>query len=159
MNYRLEIAYQIFPNKGNPYTKNINYIFNSLKPIQNRIDVLNKLESYEHIFELSNKITNHTKLSIIEVIGEKDVKDFTIPKLNLYYSLEEFNTKNDGFLLYGNLLDSFDERMEALTDERELYEKENIEGFETEKIIDIENNEYIVIKNSPINKKDYEIIH
>jgi len=86
------------------------------------------------------------------------VENFTIPSINLFYSNENFSNKNEGILLYGSLLDSFEERIEELVDERKYYEKEKIENFETERIIDTDGNEYIVLKNSPIKNIDLDKI-
>ena len=158
INYRLEIQYSIFPKKGKLYQKIDNYIFQSENSIQNRKDALNKFESYEHIFKLSNETTEHIKLSMLEIIDKEEIKDFTIPNINLFYSTENFDNRNEGVLFFGSLLESFQERMEELVEEREIYEKENILNFETEIITDIENNKYIVLKDSPIKQIDFEKI-
>lgn len=154
--YRLEIEYNIYRKNKNPYNKIDNYIFKTGDSFENRKDALNKLESFEHIFELANKETENLKLSMLEFYEAENVDNITIPNVNLYYSIDNFTKENEGILLYGTLLESFEERMEELVEERKLFEKtQNIES-ETEIIIDIENNEYIILKDSPINKNDIE---
>ena len=154
--YRLEIEYNIYRKNKNPYYKIDNYIFKTGNSIENRKDALNKLESFEHIFELANKETENLKLSMLEFYKADNIDNITIPNVNLYYSLDDFTKENEGILLYGTLLDSFEERIEELVEERKLFEKTQDIIFETEIIIDKENKEYLILKDSPINKNDIE---
>ena len=154
--YRLEIEYNIYRKNKNPYYKIDNYIFKTGNSIENRKDALNKLESFEHIFELAKKETENLKLSMLEFYKADNIDNITIPNVNLYYSLDDFTKENEGILLYGTVLDSFEERIEELVEERKLFEKTQDIIFETEIIIDKENKEYLILKDSPINKNDIE---
>ena len=158
VNYRLEIQYHIFPKNRKPYQKIDNYIFNSENSIQNRKDAINKLESFEHIFKLSNETTEHIKISIQEIIGKEEQADFTIPSINLFYSKKDYKNGEEGVLLFGSLLESFEERMEELVEERNFYKNDINIPFETERIIDIEQKEYLVLRNSPIKEIDFDKI-
>ncbi|MFK5982459.1 MAG: hypothetical protein QM499_06060 [Flavobacteriaceae bacterium] len=122
VNYRLEVEYQVFGEKGKTFFETKNYVFNSENSLQNRKEAIDKYASFRHIFELASKVTNDIKLSVTEVINKKE-KGFKIPFLNVYYSTEKFTSKNLGTLLFGGYLNEFNERILELEQERKLYEK------------------------------------
>ncbi len=70
INYRLEVEYQVFEKLGKTYFETENYVFNSTDSLKNRLDVIDKYESFRHVFELASKTTNDIKLSITEVINK-----------------------------------------------------------------------------------------
>jgi len=152
INYRLEIEYQVF-EKGRSFFETNNYVFNATNSQQNREDVLNKYESFHHVFQLASKITNNIKLSVTEVIN-KNVSGVKIPFLNIYYSNKDFSQDNQGTVLFGGYLDEFDERINSLVGERKVYKKEKIKGFTTTVIKDYQGNSYKVISSSPFDEED-----
>ena len=154
INYKLEVVYQVFEKKGKTFFETSNYVFNSKKSHQNRSDVINKYESFRHVFDLASKTTNHLKLSITEVIN-KNISGFKIPVINIYYSSNEFNSNNSGTVLFGDYLDEVGERLNSLEYEQKVYKKEKIKGFKTEIIKDYKGNSYKVLNQSSFEKEDY----
>ena len=152
INYRLEIEYQVF-EKGRTFFETKSYEFNSKNSQQNRNEVLNKYESFQHVFYLASKITNNIKLSVADVVN-KNISGFKIPFLNIYYSSKEFSTENPGSVLFGGYLNEFDDRINSLVCERKVYKTEKIKGFTTELIKDYQGKTYKIITNSPFDEED-----
>ncbi|MCF6308369.1 MAG: hypothetical protein L3J09_10475 [Flavobacteriaceae bacterium] len=157
INYRLEIEYQVFEEKGKTFFETKSYVFNSENSIQNRKNSINKHASFRHVFELALKTTNYIKLSVTEVIN-KNEKGYKIPFMNIYYSTEEFTSKNTGTVLFGGYLNLFNERITELEQERKLYEKLEINGLKTEVFEDYKGHTYKVINNSPFTEEDFCIL-
>jgi len=155
INYRLEVEYQVFEKKGKTYFETENYLFNTQNSQQNRVEVINKYESFYHVFELASKTTNDIILSITEVIN-KNVSGFKIPFLNIYYSDEEFSADNPGTVLFGGYLDRFKERIDGLVSERDVYEKKKIKGFKTALLEDRSGASYKIITGSPFVDEDHK---
>lgn len=128
INYRLEVVYQVFEKKGKTFFETYNYVFDSKSSHENRNDVINKYESFRHVFDLASKTTKHLKLSITEVIN-KNISGFKIPVINIYYSSNEFNSNNSGTVLFGDYLDEVGERLNSLEYEQKVYKKGKIKGF------------------------------
>jgi len=155
INYRLEVEYQIFEKKGRTYFETDNYVFNTQNSQQNRVAVINKYESFNHVFELASKTTNDIVLSVTEVIN-KNISGFKIPFLNIYYSTEEFTTNNPGTVLFGGYLGGFKERIDGLVSERDAYKEKKIKGFKTAKIKDRSGATYKIITGSPFVDEDHK---
>jgi len=152
--YRLEIEYQVFKEKGKTFFETKDYIYNSKNSLQNRKEVINRYASFRHVFELAYKTTNDIRLSVTEVVN-KNEKGFKIPFMNIYYSTEEFTSKNQGTVLFGGYLNEFNERISELEQERKLYETLNINGLKTEVFEDYKGRSYKVINNSPFTEEDF----
>jgi len=154
INYRLEVEYQVFEENESTFFETKSYVFCSENSLQNRKEVINKYASFRHVFELAYEKTNDIKLSVTEVINKTET-GFKIPFLNIYYSTEEFTSKNQGTVLFGGYLNEFNERIMELEQERKLYEKNNIKGLKTEVFEDFKGQSYTVINNSPFTEDDF----
>jgi hypothetical protein len=154
VNYRLEIEYQVFEEKGKTFFETKSYIYNSENSLQNRKEAINKYASFRHVFELAHKTTNDIKLSVTEVVN-KNEKGFKIPFMNIYYSTEEFTSKNLGTVFFGGYLNEFNERISELEQERKRFETLNITGLKTEVFEDYTGRSYTVINNSPFTEEDF----
>jgi len=152
INYRLEIEYQVF-EKEKTFFETSNHVFNSQNSQQNRRDAINKYESFQHVFKLASETTNNIKLSVTEIINKK-LSGFKIPFLNIYYSSEEFTSKNTGTVLFGGYLGEFDERINTLVSERNVYKKIKIKDFTTDIIKDYQGRSFKVISSSPFDEED-----
>ena len=156
INYRLEVEYQVFEKEGKTYFETKNYVFNSNNSQINRRNVIDKYESYQHVFDIANKKTRHIKLSVTEVVN-KTISDIKIPSLNIYYSTNEFDENNKGTVLFGSYLeDDFIEQLLELEEERNVYKYHNINEFETEMLFDLEGNSFKVIKEYDV--FEYELL-
>lgn len=151
INYRLEVHYFGTDENGNKIDRYDNFIFDKQNSIENRKLVINEYENYSDIFNDAVKF-GKLKLNWEEVIG-KSLTEYHIPSMNIYYSEKEFNENNEDVVLFGILLESFEERIEELQDELNFYKANKIE-FEKEIITDQNNNEYQVIKGSLISEND-----
>lgn len=151
INYRLEVHYFGTDEYGNKIDRYDNFIFDNQNSIENRKLVINEYENYSDIFNDAVKF-GKLKLNWAEVIG-KSLTEYHIPSMNIYYSETEFNKNNEDVVLFGTLLENFEERIEELQDELKFYKANKIE-FEKEIITDINNNEYEVIKGSLITEND-----
>ena len=146
INYRLEIEYQVFESEGKTYFETKNHVFNSDNSQLNRGNVIDKYESYQHVFDIANKETKHIKLSVTEVVN-KNISGFKIPSLNIYYSTKEFDKQNNGKILFGSYLeDDLIEQLLGLEEERNVYRYCNINEVETEMLYDFDGNSFKVIK-------------
>jgi len=154
INYRLEVEYQVFEENESTFFETKSYVFCSQNSLQNRKEVINKYASFRHVFELAYEKTNDIKLSVTEVINKTET-GFKIPFLNIYYSTEEFTSKNQGTVLFGGYLNEFNERIMELEQERKLYETNNIKGLKTEVFEDFNGQSYTVINNSPFTEDDF----
>ncbi len=103
---------------------------------------------------MAYKTTSDIKLSVTEVIN-KNEKGFKIPFMNIYYTTEEFTSKNTGTVLFGGYLNEFNERISELEQERKRYETLNITGLKTEVFEDYKGRSYTVINNSPFTEEDF----
>lgn len=155
INYKLEVEYQVFEKEGKTYFETKSYVFNSKNSQLNRRNVIDKFESYQHIFEIASKQTTNIILSISEVVN-KNVSGFKIPSLNIYYSTSEFDNNNSGTVLFGNYIDDLQEQLLELEEERNLYKYHNINEFETDMLFDLEGNSFKIIKEAGV--YDYELI-
>ena len=154
INYRLEVEYQVFEKKGKTFFETASYVFNSQNSQQNRNDVINTYENFQHVFKLASETTNDIKLSVTDIVN-KNISGFKIPSLNIYYSNKEFDSNNYGTVLFGDYLDEFNERLNSLVGEQKVYKKEKIKGFKTEVIKDYHGKTYKVITKSPFEEEDY----
>ena len=155
INYKLEVHYfgnDEFKNKIDRYDY---FVYNSENSLENRRKVIDDYKKFSEVFKDAEKFG---KLNFSwSQIFEKNLKEYHIPSMNIYYSENEFEKNDDGIVLFGKLLESFEERMEELSDELKLYNDLSI-PCETEFITDIENNRYRVIKGSLIKESDCEKI-
>lgn len=151
INYRLEVHYIGSDENGNKIDRYDNFIFDKKNSSENRKLVIREYENYSDIFNDAVKF-GKLKLNWEGVIG-KSLAEYHIPTMNIYYSEKEFNKNSEEIVLFGTLLENFDERIEELQDELKLYTENKIE-FEKEIITDIDNNEYEVIKGSLISGND-----
>ncbi len=119
INYRLEVEYQVFEKDGKTFFETSSYVFNSSNSQQNRFDVINTYENFQHVFKLASETTRDIKLSVIEVIN-KNICGFKIPFLNIYYSNKEFDSNNVGMVLLGGYLGEFNEQLNSLVDEQRV---------------------------------------
>lgn len=154
INYRLEVEYQVF-EKDKTFFETKSYVFNSNNSQQNRRRVIDKFESYQHVFEIASRETKFLKQSVTEVIN-KNIHGFKIPSLNIFYSTQEFDKSNTGSTIFGNYMDDMGEQLLELEEERNTYKYNNIDEFETETLFDFEGNSYKVIKEYDV--FEYELI-
>jgi hypothetical protein len=143
INYRLEVSYQVF-EKEKTFFENHNYIFNRSSASLNRQNVFKRFESFKHVFQLASTITNDIKLSVTEVIN-KNIYEFKIPSVNVYYSLNDFSEQNEGVWLYGDYMGESNEKYISLVNEHKVYVKENITGIKTKIIQDPLGNYYTIL--------------
>ena len=151
INYKLEVHYFGTDENGNKIDRYDNFIFDKQNSIENRNLVIREYENYSDIFNDALKY-GKLKLNWEEVIGKR-LTDYHIPTMNIYYSESEFDKNNEEIVLFGTLLENFDERIEELQDELKFYIENKIE-CEKEIITDINNNTYEVIKGSLISEND-----
>ena len=154
INYRLEVEYQVF-EKDKTFFETKSYVFNSNSSQQNRRRVIDKYESYQHVFDIASRETKLLKQSVTEVIN-KNVYGFKIPSLNIYYSAKEFDKTNTGSALFGNYMNDMCEQLLELEEERNTYKYNDINEFETETLFDFEGNSYKVIKEYDV--FEYELL-
>ncbi len=154
INYRLEVEYQVFEKEGKTFFDTKSYVFNAENSLENRKKAIAKYASFRHVFELASNTTNDIKLSVTEVINKTE-KGFKIPFMNIYYSTEEFSSKNTGTVLFGGYLNEFNERITELEQERKRYEELEINGLKTEVFEDFKGRSYKVINNSPFTEEDF----
>lgn len=154
INYRLEVHYFGIDKNANKIDRYDNFIFDKENSLENRKLVIKEYENYSDIFNDAIKF-GKLKLNWEEVIG-KSLTDYHIPTMNIYYSASEFNNDEE-IVLFGTLLENFDERIEELEDELKFYKENKIE-CETEIITDIKNRIYKVIKGSLISENDHSEI-
>ena len=152
VNYRLEVEYQVF-EKGRTFFETKNYVFNSNNSQQNRKEAINKYESFCHVFKLANKISNHIKLSVIEVVN-KNISGFKIPFLNIYYSTKEFTSTNIGEVLFGGYLNEFNEQIEGLVEEHKTFKREKIKIFSAAVVKDFQGKSYEIISSDFSKEED-----
>ncbi len=153
INYKLEVEYQVF-EKDKTFFETKNYVFNSNNSQQNRRKAIDKFESYQHVFDIASKETDFLKKSVIEVVN-KNIYGFKIPSLNIYYSINDFDSINTGSKLFGSQIDDLCEQLLELEEERNTYKYHNINNFETETLFDSEGNSYKIIKENGV--FDYEL--
>lgn len=149
--YRLEIHYFGADEKGNKIDRFDNFIFEKESSIENRNAVLREYENYEDIFNDALKF-GKLKFSWEEILG-KNLKEYHIPTMNIYYSDNEFNQENEDVVLFGNLLENFEERIEELQDELRIFEENNL-NFEYQILTDNNDNKYKIIKGSLLSEND-----
>lgn len=152
--YKLEIHYFGNDENGCKIDRNDSFIYNNENSLKNREKVIN---DYNNFLDIFNDATKYGKLKLdwSEIIY-KNIKEFHIPTMNIYYAENEISDENE-IVLFGNLLESFEERMTELVDEVSIYEKNNI-PFEYETITSINNENFRVIKNSLISENDKKLI-
>lgn len=148
VNYRLEVEYQVF-EKNKTFFETKSYVFNSNNSQQNRRKAIDKFESYQHVFDIASKETDFLKQSVLEVVN-KNIYGFKIPSLNIYYSINDFDSINTGSKLFGNQIDDLYEQLLELEEERNTYKYYNINDFETETLFDNEGNSYKTIKENGV---------
>ena len=152
INYRLEVEYQVF-EKGRTFFETKNYVFSSNNSKQNRKEVINKYESFCHVFKLASQISNHIKLSVMEVVN-KNISGFKIPFLNIYYSTKEFTSTNIGEVLFGGYINEFNEQIEGLVKEHQIFKKKKIKDFSAAVVRDRQGKSYEIISNDLSEEKD-----
>lgn len=148
INYKLEVEYQVF-KKDKTYFETKYYVFNSNNSQQNRRMLIDKFESYQHVFDIASRETNFLKQSVTEVVN-KSIYGFKIPSLNIYYSTKKFDKSNTGSTLFGNYMNDMCEQLLELEEERNTYKYNNINEFETETLFDFEGNSYKVLKECDV---------
>lgn len=153
--YQLKIHYFGTDENNNKIDKTDSIVFESENSTLNRENVIREYENYCDIFNDAHKF-GKLKFSWSEVLN-KNIKEFHIPNLNIFYTDDYFSEEDEGIILFGSLLESFDERILELIDEKRTYDDFNCE-YETELITDIENNEYVVLKGSLIKEDDRKYI-
>ncbi|AZI20181.1 C-type lectin-like domain-containing protein [Chryseobacterium taklimakanense] len=155
INYKLEVHYFGNDENNNKIDRYDYFVYNSENSLENRRKVFDDYKKFSEVFKDAESFG---KLNFNwSQIFEKNLKEYHIPSMNNYYSENEFEKNDDGIVLFGKLLESFEERMEELSDELKLYNDLSI-PCETEFITDIENNRYRVIKGSLIKESDWEKI-
>jgi hypothetical protein len=153
--YQLKIHYIGTDENNNEINKTDCIIFDSENSTLNRQNVIREYENYSDIFNDAHKF-GKLKFSWAEVLN-KNIKEFHIPNLNIFYTDDYFSEEDEGIILFGSLLESFDERILELIDEKKAYDDFDCE-YETELITDFENNEYVVLKGSLIKEDDRKYI-
>ncbi len=153
--YQLKIHYIGTDENNNEINKTDSIIFDSENSTLNRQNVIREYENYCDIFNDAHKF-GKLKFNWAEVLN-KNIKEFHIPNLNIFYTDDYFSEEDEGIVLFGSLLESFDERILELIDEKRAYDDFDCE-YETELITDIENNEYVVLKGSLIKEDDRKYI-
>ncbi len=153
--YKLEIHYFGLDQNGNKIDRIDNFIFDKESSFNNRINVIHEFENYKDIFNDAVKF-GKLKFSWEEIIDKKLV-EYHIPRMNIYYTDREFNSDNEGIVLFGSLLENFEERIVELEDELKFYQEKNI-SFEQEILTDNNNNQYKIIKGSLLCDNDSQHI-
>jgi hypothetical protein len=153
--YQLKIHYIGTDENNNEINKTDSIIFDSENSTLNRQNVIREYENYCDIFNDAHKF-GKLKFNWAEVLN-KNIEEFHIPNLNIFYTDDYFSEEDEGIVLFGSLLESFDERILELIDEKRAYDDFDCE-YETELITDIENNEYVVLKGSLIKEDDRKYI-
>lgn len=153
--YQLKIHYIGTDENNNEIDKTDRIIFDSENSTLNRQNVIREYENYCDIFNDAHKF-GKLKFNWAEVLN-KNIKEFHIPDMNIFYTDDYFSEEDEGIVLFGSLLENFDERILELIDEKRTYDDFDCE-YETELITDIENNKYLVLKGSLIKEDDRKYI-
>jgi hypothetical protein len=150
--YKLIISYfEVVENDKNE--RNVEIIFDNENPLLSRKEAIERYNSYLDIFKEGN---NQVNIKNWFEILKGNVENYTIPTMNIYFC-ENKNSEND-LVLFGSLLETFEERMEELVDELNFYKSTNFSNIETDKIKDIYGNDYLVLKNSLFHNDDIKLL-
>ena len=150
--YKLIISYfEVVENSKNE--KEVELIFDNENPFESRKEAIERYNSYLDIFN-EGKTQGNIK-NWVEIL-KHNVENFTIPTMNLYFC-EDNNSEND-LVLFGSLLETFEERIEELENELKYYLSNNFENIEVQKIIDLDGNKYSVLKNSLFHNEDKKVL-
>lgn len=147
--YKIVISYFNIASDGSSNTESV-LIFQEAKPIESRKKAIERFRSLEEIFEQGIKDGN--LLKSITHLFDTEIKELSIPSLNLYFCENE--SADDDLVLYGTLLESFDERILELTDECEYYYNNNIENEGFEIIREANGEMHTILKDSLLKDGD-----
>lgn len=150
--YKIIISYfEVVENEKNE--REVELIFRDENPFLSRSEAIERFNSYLEIFSEEKEDGNIKNW--LEIL-KSNVETFTIPTLNLYFCQDE-NQEND-MVLFGSLLENFEERIEELVDEHNFYLENNFENIENQKIEDLEGNKYLILKNSLFHDEDKKFL-
>ena len=150
--YKIIISYfEVVENEKNE--REVELIFRDENPFLSRSEAIERFNSYVEIFSEEKEDGNIKNW--LEIL-KSNVETFTIPTLNLYFCQYE-NQEND-MVLFGSLLENFEERIEELVDEHNFYSANNFDNIETQRIEDLDGNKYLVLKNSLFQEDDKKFL-
>ena len=146
--YKIEVSY--FGTNNNEKIEETNEInFKNESLIFARTEAIERFNSYLDIFEDGKRAGNIQNWG---AILKTKYENYTIPTLNLYICYD--NEKENDVVLFGSLLETFEERMEELEDELKYYEENDIEHNGIEVIESNNGGIYKILKNSLIHIED-----
>lgn len=150
--YKIIISYfEVVENTKNE--REVELIFRNENPFLSRSEAIERYNSYIEIFSEEKEDGNIKNW--LEIL-KSNSETFTIPTLNLYFCQDE-NQEND-IVLFGSLLENFEERIEELVDEHNFYSANNFDNIETQRIEDLDGNKYLVLKNSLFHEDDKKFL-